>query len=246
VRIAILSDIHSNLEALDAVLARARDEGATATFVLGDIVGYGADPDAVVARLAEQPSATVIAGNHDLAATGRFDATWFNTVAADAIRWTESTMDPATRAFLSGLEPRGDSSEGLLVHGSVVDPAAEYVVNVEAARASFDAAPFACCFFGHTHLPTLFADDDGRIDGFALHDGASVSLSANGTTRYMINPGSVGQPRDGDPRASMMIYDSDERTAVVYRVPYDIEAAASKIRDAGLPGMLADRLSLGR
>ena len=245
-RIAILSDIHSNLEALDAVLRRARDAGATATFVLGDIVGYGADPDAVVARLAEQPTSTLIAGNHDLAATGRFDTEWFNPVAAEAIRWTEAEMDASTQTFLAGLEPRGDSAEGLLVHGSVVDPAAEYVANVEAARESFAAGAFERCFFGHTHLPTLFVDEDGRIDGYALHDGAPVTLARNGASRFMVNPGSVGQPRDGDPRASMMIYDSGDRTAVVHRVPYDIEGAASKIRRAGLPAVLADRLAVGR
>lgn len=244
-RIVILSDIHSNLEALDAVLQRARDERAEATYVLGDIVGYGADPNAVVARLAEQPSAVLIAGNHDLAATGRFDTKWFNGVAAEAIEWTESVMDPDARAFLSGLEPRRDAAEGLLVHGSVVDPAAEYVLNLDIARASFEAAEFGHCFFGHTHLPMLFVDEGGRIDGHTLHDGAGVSLESNGGKRFMINPGSVGQPRDGDPRASMMMYDTADHTAVVCRVPYAIDRAASKIRDAGLPAVLADRLAIG-
>jgi predicted phosphodiesterase len=246
VRIAVLSDIHSNLEALDAVLGRARDEGVDATYVLGDIVGYGADPDAVVARLAEQPSATCIAGNHDLAATGRFDTAWFNSIATEAIEWTVEVMEETTRAFLSGLEPTGDAAEGLLVHGSVVDPAAEYVLSVEAARASFNAAAFVRCFFGHTHLPTLFTDEGGRIDGIALRDGELVSLTSNDGTRFMINPGSVGQPRDGDPRASMMVMDTDRASAVVHRVPYAIDTAAGKIRDAGLPVALADRLSLGR
>ncbi|MGZ4143920.1 MAG: metallophosphoesterase family protein [Actinomycetota bacterium] len=245
-RIAILSDIHSNLEALDAVLARARDERADATYVLGDIVGYGADPDAVVSRLLEQPSVTLIAGNHDLAATDRFDTSWFNAVAVEAIRWTESVMSEETRVVLSGLEPRGDTAEGVLVHGSVVDPAAEYVVNVEDARASFEAASFGCCFFGHTHLPTIFVEEDGRIDGYALHDGREITLDADGARRFMINPGSVGQPRDGDARASMMMYDADTRTAVVHRVEYEIERAAKKIRAAGLPSVLADRLSYGR
>jgi len=245
VRILVLSDIHSNLEALDAVLQRARDERAEATYVLGDIVGYGADPNAVVARLAEQPSSVLIAGNHDLAATGRFDTEWFNSVAAEAIEWTESVMDPEARAFLTGLEPRGDSPEGLLVHGSVVDPAAEYVLNLDAARASFDAAEFGHCFFGHTHLPTLFVAESGRIEGHALRDGAGVSLESNGGKRFMVNPGSVGQPRDGDPRASMMIYDTADRSAVVHRVDYPIQDAASKIREAGLPSLLADRLAVG-
>ena len=245
-RIAVISDIHSNLEALGAVLDRAADERADATYVLGDIVGYGADPDAVVARLAEQPSAFCIAGNHDLAATGRFDTAWFNSIATDAIVWTTSVMNDATRAFLSALEPRGDAAEGLLVHGSVVDPAAEYVMNVEAARASFGAGDFVRCFFGHTHLPTLFVDDGGRIDGRALRDGEPVSLAVNGSKRFMVNPGSVGQPRDGDPRASMMIVDTEEAAAVVHRVPYAIETAAAKIRDAGLPSALAERLAFGR
>lgn len=244
-RIVVLSDIHSNLEALDAVLERARDERAEATYVLGDIVGYGADPNAVIERLAEQPSPVLIAGNHDLAATGRFDTEWFNRVAAEAITWTESVLDPEARAFLEKLEPRHDAAEGLLVHGSVVDPAAEYVLNLDAARASFQAGEFGYCFFGHTHLPTLFVDEGGRIDGHALHDGAGVSLERNGGKRFMVNPGSVGQPRDGDPRASMMIYDTADRSAVVHRVTYAIERAASKIREAGLPAMLADRLSIG-
>jgi predicted phosphodiesterase len=246
VRIAVLSDIHSNVEALDAVLARARDERAGTTYVLGDIVGYGADPDAVVARLAEQPSTVCIAGNHDLAATGRFDTDWFNPIATDAIRWTVSVMRDETRTFLAGLEPRGDAAEGLLVHGSVVDPAAEYVMNVEAARASFDADAFARCFFGHTHLPTLFVNEGGRIDGVALRDGEPVSLARDGSKRFMINPGSVGQPRDGDARASLMIVDTDAMSAVVHRVPYAIETAAGKIRDAGLPVALAERLAYGR
>lgn len=245
-RIAVISDIHSNLEALDAVLARAGDERADVTYVLGDIVGYGADPDAVVSRLAEQPSAVCIAGNHDLAATGRFDTDWFNAIATDAIKWTVSVMDGNTRAFLSGLEPRGDAAEGLLVHGSVVDPAAEYVMSVETARASFGAGDFALCFFGHTHLPTLFVDDDGRIDGYAMRDGDPMSLAANAGKRFMVNPGSVGQPRDGDARASMMIVDVEAATAIVHRVPYAIERAAGKIRDAGLPAALADRLAFGR
>ena len=245
-RIVVISDIHSNLEALDAVLDRAREERAEATYVLGDIVGYGADPNAVVGRLAEQPSAVCIAGNHDLAATDRFDTDWFNAVAAEAIDWTVSVMDADARAFLSGLEPRGDASEGLLVHGSVVDPAAEYVLNLDAARASFDAAEFTRCFFGHTHLPTLFVNDGGRILGSALRDGRPVSLHADGTKRFMVNPGSVGQPRDGDPRASMMIVDTEDGSAVVHRVPYAIDKAAGKIRDAGLPLALADRLSVGR
>jgi len=245
VRIAVLSDIHSNLEALDAVLTRAREERAEATYVLGDIVGYGADPDAVIARLHELPSLTLIAGNHDLAATGRFDTAWFNAVAAEAIHWTTGVMSAESRAALEALEPRAGATEGLLVHGSVVDPAAEYVLNVDIARESFAAEGFDRCFFGHTHLPTLFSMTGDVVTGRALQDGEHLSL-ASGADRFMVNPGSVGQPRDGDARASMLMYDTDERNGVLFRIGYPFEQTARKIRDAGLPAILADRLSHGQ
>jgi predicted phosphodiesterase len=246
VRIAVLSDIHSNLEALDAVLTRARSERADATYVLGDIVGYGADPNEVIARLMQLPSGVMIAGNHDLAATGRFETAWFNPVAAEAIEWTVEVMTKESSRALEELEPRAGFGENILVHGSVVDPAAEYVLNVDAARASFDADAFERCFFGHTHLPTLFERDErNRVTGRPLRDGEVVSLG-DGGNRFMANPGSVGQPRDGDPRASMMLYDTSDQSAVVYRVEYPIEQAARKIRDAGLPAILADRLSRGQ
>lgn len=244
-RIAVLSDVHSNIEALDAVLERARGEDAGATYVLGDIVGYGADPDAVIQRVGALPNVLLLAGNHDLAVTGRFDLTWFNSAAAEAIRWTADAMAQSSRRALEGLQPRGDADGALLVHGSVVDPAAEYVTSVRAAADSFAAQPFSLCFFGHTHLPTVFrSEGSGKVGGAVLADGDLVELPRG--ERWMLNPGSVGQPRDGDPRASFMIYDTDERTAIVLRVPYEIERAQAKIRAAGLPRALADRLAEGR
>lgn len=243
-RIAILSDIHSNLEALDAVLARADDEGVDATFVLGDIVGYNADPVAVITRLQGRDATTAIAGNHDLAATGRFDTSLFNVVAADAIAWTSDRLIDADCHYLDDLTPSTGTAHALLVHGSVVDPAIEYVNNVRKARASFDANPFTLCFFGHTHMPTLFSHHGDTVDASVLADGAGVTL--DGARRYMLNPGSVGQPRDNDPRASFMIYDEQTRTATVHRVAYDIPSAQEKIHAAGLPTILADRLAVGR
>lgn len=245
-RIAVLSDIHSNLEALDAVLARARAEDAERVYVLGDSVGYGADPAAVLERLSSLEDATLIAGNHDLAAVGRFDARWFNSVAAEAIVWTGEQLSGEARALLDELPSRTDGTDPLLVHGSVVDPVAEYVTNERIAGASFAAEAFDLCFFGHTHLPMMFTKrHDGGVRGEQLADATPVSL-ADGVARVMVNPGSVGQPRDGDPRASFLIWDTTAGSVTVLRVPYEIETAQAKIRDAGLPGVLADRLALGR
>lgn len=243
-RIAVLSDVHANLEALDAVLASADEAGVQATYVLGDLVGYNADPVPVLERLTTRPSCTLIAGNHDLAATGRFDTTWFNRTASVAIEWTSAQLTPAARTLLEGLEPSAEGEAGLLVHGSAVDPAAEYVTNEARARASFDAVRFDCCFFGHTHMPTLFWHDGDAVHGRVLQDGEPVVLEPG--WRAMLNPGSVGQPRDGDPRASLLVYDTQARIARVHRVAYDIERTQAKIIAADLPPVLAHRLADGR
>src|SRR5919106_1785234 len=190
-RIAVLSDIHSNLEALDAVLAAADDAGCERVIALGDIVGYGADPDAVIARLADR-DAIAIAGNHDLAATGAFDVSWFNEVAAAAITWTTQTIARETKSYLDALSPRRDTSSALLVHGSVRDPIAEYLLAVPDAAASFALDAFPLAFFGHTHLPTVFrAREDGTVSGWVLDENADLTFAPG--ERYMVNPGSVGQ-----------------------------------------------------
>ena len=240
-RTAVLSDIHSNLEALDAVLAAADEAGCERVIVLGDIVGYGADPDAVIARLADR-EAIAIAGNHDLAATGAFDVTWFNEVAAAAIAWTTAIIKPETKSYLDALSPRRDTPSALLVHGSVRDPVAEYLLHIPDAAASFALDGFPLAFFGHTHLPTVFrATADGTVNGWVLAEDLDMPLASG--DRYMVNPGSVGQPRDRDPRAAFMIWDDGRVTG--RRVAYPIETAARKIRDAGLPRWLAERLALG-
>jgi predicted phosphodiesterase len=241
VRVAVLSDLHANLEAVDAVLAAADEAGCRATIVLGDIVGYGADPEAVVGRVVER-GALAIAGNHDLAAVGSFDLAWFNDAAAAALRWTVEALSEEARAFLAGLAPTRPYDGGLLVHGSVRDPVAEYLLSADDARASFEAADFPTCLFGHTHLPTVFVcDPSGRVRGRVLADGDAVDLAP--PDRFLLNPGSVGQPRDGDPRASFLVL--DDGRAVLRRVPYPVERAAEKIRAAGLPARLADRLFVG-
>jgi diadenosine tetraphosphatase ApaH/serine/threonine PP2A family protein phosphatase len=244
VRIAVLSDIHANLDALDAVLKRCREEDVGPTFVTGDIVGYGAEPQEVIDRVAELPGVRMVAGNHDLAVVERFDLDWFNRVAAAVVRWTRGVLAPSGRALLERLEPRSTGSTALLVHGSVVDPAAEYLLDEERAAASFGHEGFELCFFGHTHLPTLFVEADGRVAGEVPSPDSPVEMQAG--RRYLVNPGSIGQPRDGDPRASFLIYDTEARRAVWHRVPYPVEEAQRKIRDAGLPDVLAERLAVGR
>lgn len=236
-RLAVLSDVHSNLEALEAVLAHA---DADRVVVLGDLVGYGADPDAVVRRLLEC-GAFLIAGNHDLAVTERFDVAWFNVVAAEAVEWTRANIEPDIYRSLAALEPKARHDGRLLVHGSVRDPAAEYLRDAYAAAASFEADPsFEIGLYGHTHLPAAYAGSGGSVR--RLDCGEPIVL--RGGERHLLNPGSVGQPRDGDPRASYLSLEDD--VARWRRVPYDIAGAQGKIRAAGLPAILADRLDAGR
>jgi predicted phosphodiesterase len=241
VRVAVVSDLHANLEALDAVLEAADEHGCERLLALGDIVGYGADPEAVIGRLVDR-QAVVIAGNHDLAAIGRFDATWFNEVAAAAIAWTSATISADARAFLQALEPRRDEPDAVLVHGSVRDPAAEYLLTIPDAEVSFGMARFDVAFFGHTHLPTVFrSDPNNRVSGWVMSEGSVVELHDG--ARYMLNPGSVGQPRDRDPRAAFIVWEDGRATG--HRVAYDTARAGEKILAAGLPRWLADRLTLG-
>lgn len=246
-RIAVISDLHSNAEALDAVVATARDRGATGFIVCGDIVGYGADPEAVLERVFDLPLRSMVAGNHDLAAVDRFSLDWFNEVAAEALRWTIGELPSGARETLRALEPRESSTEGLVVHGSVAEPASEYLMPGEdgAASRSFAREPFDRCFFGHTHVPTVFERrEDGTVRSSVIRGEGRLLLSDG--RRYLLNPGSVGQPRDGDARASLMVLDEEAARVEWVRVPYDVEAAAEKIRAAGLPEVLADRLGAGR
>jgi diadenosine tetraphosphatase ApaH/serine/threonine PP2A family protein phosphatase len=239
--VAILSDVHANLEALLTVRDHARRLGADEVWVLGDLVGYGADP-APVLDIVKEMGTRVLCGNHDLAAIERFDVSWFNDAAAQAIRWTQEQLGEKGNEYLSSLEPRLDDG-ALLVHGSVRDPVAEYVVDVVSAGASFRDGSFDLCFFGHTHLPSVFALEGERVTGAMLSEGDPIRLRTG--VRYLLNPGSVGQPRDGDPRASFMLYDDGVPEAVVHRVPYPVERAQEKIVAAGLPRWLAERLSIG-
>jgi len=239
VRIVVVSDVHSNLLALDAVLAAAGN--VDATWHLGDVVGYGPEPDAVVDRLIER-GAIGVRGNHDGAATGGTEIDWFNPDARAAIEWTRETISTTTREWLEALPRRREEAGVTLVHGSPRDPTWEYVTTVSIARASLAAITTRHGLHGHTHVPIVYTEVDGRMRAFEPRAGNSVALDQG---RMFLNPGSVGQPRDGDPRASYLVLDLDAGSATWGRVAYDVAAVGQQMRAAGLPGRLADRLRHG-
>jgi diadenosine tetraphosphatase ApaH/serine/threonine PP2A family protein phosphatase len=237
-RIAVLSDIHSNLVALDAVLAHLGS--VDAIWQLGDVVGYGPDPDGVVARLAEV-GAVGVRGNHDAAAVGGSEIEWFNPDARAAIEWTRSRISANTRSWLEDLPERLVETDYTLVHGSPREPLWEYITSSPVARANLSFVTTRFALHGHTHLPIVWAEEDGRIVSIAPGDGSTFTLDG----RALLNPGSVGQPRDGIPESSCMVIDSDRDLVTWHRVPYDIETVQAAMRDAGLPSRLVERLSYG-
>jgi len=238
-RIAVLSDIHSNLPALEAVLVALGP--VDAVWHLGDVVGYGPQPDEVVARLREL-GAVGVRGNHDAAALDPEMAEWFNPDARRAIEWTAGRIAPATRAWLAEL-PDTRENEGLtLVHGSPRDPTWEYIMTGTDARANLAAFGTAHLLHGHTHIPIAFRDEGGRMETLGPTDRASVTLDDR---RVLANPGSVGQPRDGDPRASAMILDTATSTLTWRRIAYPIAVAQAAMRAVGLPARLVARLERG-
>jgi diadenosine tetraphosphatase ApaH/serine/threonine PP2A family protein phosphatase len=239
VRVAVLSDIHANLVALDAVLGAVGT--VDAVWHLGDVVGYGPEPDAVVERLAGI-GALGVAGNHDLAALGGKEIDWFNPDARAAMEWTRRRIDDRTRSWLRDLPKVRTEAAMTLVHGSPRDPVWEYITSLPVARTNLAALETPVGLHGHTHLPMAWAEHDGRIDAIAPSPGSTLRL---GERRVLMNPGSVGQPRDGDPTASWLELDTDAHTAVWRRVAYDVESVRTAIRDAGLPARLGDRLRMG-
>jgi diadenosine tetraphosphatase ApaH/serine/threonine PP2A family protein phosphatase len=238
-RIAVLSDIHANLPALDAVLKAIGS--VDAVWHLGDVVGYGPEPDAVVARL-EEIGAVGVRGNHDAAAVGGREIEWFNPEARAAMEWTRRAIRPPTRAWLEALPERLVEGPFTLVHGSPRDPTWEYITSVPVARANLAALTSRYGLHGHTHVPIAYRDDDGRVEPIMPGDGSVLGLDAR---RTLINPGSVGQPRDGDPTASWLVIDSDRERCTWRRVAYDIASVQAAMVDAALPSRLVDRLSYG-
>lgn len=246
-RYLVLSDIHANVDALDAVLAAAPADTWDRVVVLGDLVGYGAEPNAVVNRVRDLDPIAIIRGNHDKAACALDDASSFNQVARAAAAWTFETLTVENRQYLRDLPsgPLAIDDQVEICHGTPFDED-HYIFDADDAVHAMDAATRAVCLFGHTHLPVIFRRERDGFDGFVPDGESSMRIPLAGDARYLINPGSVGQPRDGDPRAAYALYESDGPSLVLYRVAYAVEAAQRRIRSAGLPVSLANRLAIGR
>jgi len=241
-RYGIFSDVHSNLEALDAVLKAYSQEKIDQYLCVGDVVGYAADPKACIDKVKAVAMLTV-AGNHDWASIDLFSADYFNPVAKKAILWTKHNLDQGDRDFLKTLKLTFVNQDLTLVHATLDNPEYFYYMmdNLRAAL-TFGLLKTNLCFVGHSHIAGVFAQkEDGSID--YLED---PHIAIKDKNKYIINAGSVGQPRDGDPRAAYCIYDSDKKEAWIKRASYDVAASAKKVIDAGLPKLLAERLSVGR
>lgn len=239
-RFAIFSDVHANLEALEAVLADAEEHKCTHFVCLGDVVGYNANPHECVERI-RALDCPIVKGNHDEQASLEESSRDFNEMAEAAIQWTRDNLTDADKQWLLDLRLQRQVRDFTIVHATLDTPAQwGYVFNNLDAAASFTYQHTTICFFGHTHVPMAFVRDDGvkrlKVDQLRIEPGK----------KYFINSGSVGQPRDGNWRAAYCIYDIDGNSVEQRRVKYDLESAQKKIAEAGLPPLLAERLAIGR
>jgi diadenosine tetraphosphatase ApaH/serine/threonine PP2A family protein phosphatase len=243
VKYGVLGDIHANLSALEAVLGRFDEEGVERILSVGDIVGYGAHPSECI-RLVRSIGAVVVKGNHDAACVGELDLRYFNAHAREAVRWTQAVLDDEDRRWLASLPLTADLDDCCVGHGTYFRPELfDYIQSTSDADPSLDAMSSQVCFVGHTHVPVtlLRLEDDPAHTAYTLDPEIDLSEAR----RALINVGSVGQPRDEDPRAAYAVFDSGEKRAWIRRVRYDIEREVRRMRDAGLPDVLADRLFLG-
>ena len=243
-RIVIVADLHSNLEAFEAVLAHAASGGPIdRLWCLGDVVGYAADPAACIALLRHYPH-TAVVGNHDLAAVGELGTGDFNPVAARAAAWTGEHLSAEEHRYLSSLPFMVVEEDFTMVHGSLRWPEWEYLLSPDAAAEHLRLQETPYSLVGHSHVPFVVVEKEGSLPTMVpLMDGDVLEL---GEDRLIINPGGVGQPRDGDPRASYAVYDSEARAGTLHRGESGLEKAQRKIREAGLPPYLAERLTYGR
>jgi diadenosine tetraphosphatase ApaH/serine/threonine PP2A family protein phosphatase len=241
--VAVISDVHGNLPALEAVIGEIEGSGADQTWCLGDLVGYGAQPDECVARARETCDLCLV-GNHDLVVLDRLDISTFSAGAAAAARWTRERLGAEAGDFLASLSPSDTDRQVGLYHASPRDPIWEYVLSNDAAEGSMSVMEPRVAAIGHSHVALRFERADGGSAAGELAPGGTTADLSEG--RWLINPGAVGQPRDGDPRAAWLDLDLEAWTATWRRVEYPIDLAAGAIREAGLPAMLADRLYYGQ
>lgn len=247
----IISDLHSNLEALEKVLEQL--SGVEAYLCLGDLVGYGPNPNECTQLISQlsppvvsvAEPCTCVVGNHDLAAVGKYDIGWFNWHAKEAILWTQQQLTPEAKDFLVGLPEVLVQSDLTLVHGSLPDPM-EYITSPWEARIAFAEMKTPLCLIGHTHVAEYYTQQEGESNcqQMPLTDGGEITLEKG--LRYIVNCGAVGQPRDGNPQASFGVYDTEAQTIAIKRVDYPIEVAQKKMADAGLPEIESMRLAFGR
>jgi diadenosine tetraphosphatase ApaH/serine/threonine PP2A family protein phosphatase len=246
-RYLVLTDIHANLEALDVCLADARARGYDETLVLGDLVGYGPDPNAVIDRVRELQPLALVRGNHDKVASGLEQAEGFNTVAKSAAHWTLDMLSKANLDWLAAL-PAGPCDVNATIqicHGAPFDEDAYIFDELDAVRA-LKVATRPLCLFGHTHYPVTFELSDDAFEMMGPAAAGSLQIQMRPGSKYLVNPGSIGQPRDGDPRAAYAIADTSERRVELFRLRYPVEETQAKIIKAGLPEVLAQRLAVGR
>ncbi len=242
-KVAVISDIHGNRHAFEATLEAVAASDAAELWCLGDLVGYGAEPDACV-QMAREHVAVCLAGNHDMVVTGEIPMEEFSRGASIAAQWTREVITPESLAFLQGLRPQGEEGPVGLYHASPRDPIWEYVLSALLAELCLDVQSQRIALIGHSHVALSFVRAEGELTtGEARREGAELELGAG---EWLLNPGSVGQPRDGDPRASWLLLDLDRMAASFHRADYDIAGAAAAIRAARLPDSLAERLEYGQ
>jgi diadenosine tetraphosphatase ApaH/serine/threonine PP2A family protein phosphatase len=243
-RYAILADIHANLEAFTAVLDDIGEKGEVEEiWCLGDVVGYGPDPHRCI-EILNHCKHVCVAGNHDMAAIGKVETTYFNSLAVAAIQWTVEQLSPDDVKYLEDLPLTKQRGDFTLVHGSPMELLWEYIISTGIAIRNFTYIETPYCLVGHSHVPMAFMKDkETGCKPVNLSPGIGLALGDN---KMIINPGGVGQPRDGDPRASYAIYDSERQMVQLYRVSYNVEATQKKIMSSGLPVMLASRLEQGQ
>jgi predicted phosphodiesterase len=239
-RVAVISDVHANYHALEAVLNEIDATRVDAVWCLGDTVGYGPRPNECCDVVKDRADHCLV-GNHDLVVLGELTVAEFNEEAATAAIWTAEVLTPESRGFLASLKPLGHVEGVDLFHASARDPVWEYVLTEEAALATLELSAAPLVLVGHSHVALAITTDDRRIGGGPAAGGSKVTLDG----RWLLNPGSVGQPRDGDPRAAWLLLDLDERFAEFHRVAYSIERTQAEMQDRGLPGALAARLARG-